>query len=191
VGAKAAEFNIDPDRMGLMGDSAGGYLAAMVALAGDWFTVADRDGVNAAAPATVKAVVGFYGIYDMLAQWQQDMKVSPGDSITEDFLGVSPSRNRQLYLESSPIAYAASDRNQVRFLLIHGDRDNLVDPRSQSGAFTTALTKSGFYRASDHDSRRGPLLGFESLRTRSAQLWRNRGARDIGIPRQLAVSYQQ
>jgi dipeptidyl aminopeptidase/acylaminoacyl peptidase len=116
----------------------------MVALAGDWFTVADRDGVNAAAPATVKAVVGFYGIYDMLAQWQQDMKVSPGDSITEDFLGVSPSRNRQLYLESSPIAYAASDRNQVRFLLIHGDRDNLVDPRSQSGAFTTALTKSGF-----------------------------------------------
>lgn len=108
MGAKAAEFNIDPDRMGLMGDSAGGYLAAMVALAGDWFTVADRDGVNAAAPATVKAVVGFYGIYDMLAQWQQDMKVSPGDSITEDFLGVSPSRNRQLYLESSPIAYAAS-----------------------------------------------------------------------------------
>ena len=39
VRAKAAEFGIDPDRIGLMGNSAGGHLSALVALAGDQFTV--------------------------------------------------------------------------------------------------------------------------------------------------------
>jgi acetyl esterase/lipase len=143
VRAKAAEFDIDPDRIGLMGDSAGGYLAAMLALAGDRFTTAYRGDANAALPVNVKAVVGFYGIYDMLAQWKQDMRVTPGDSITEDFLGASPSSNRQIYGESSPISYATPDRNTVRFLLIHGDRDSLVDPATQSGAFNAALTRSG------------------------------------------------
>jgi acetyl esterase/lipase len=142
--AKAAEFDLDPDRIGLIGDSAGGYLAAMLALAGDRFTTAYRDDVNAMTPANVKAVVGFYGIYDMLGQWKQDMTVTPGDSITQDFLRASPARNRQIYLDSSPITYVRPDRKEVRFLLIHGERDDLVDPAGQSGAFNTALTQAGF-----------------------------------------------
>jgi acetyl esterase/lipase len=144
VRAKAADFDIDPDRIGLVGDSAGGYLAAMVALAAERFTVLYRDDANAAVPASVKAVVGFYGIYDMLAQRQQDMTVTPGDSITQDFLGASPTQNRQLYLEAAPISHAVRDRNQIRFLLVHGDRDKLVDAASQSGAFAAALINAGF-----------------------------------------------
>jgi len=158
--AKAAEFDIDPDRIGLIGDSAGGYFAAMVALAGDQFNSAYRDDPNAGTPINVKAVIGFYGIYDMLAQWKHDTLAQqkhemlaqrnhdlisrPGDNITEKFLGVSPKQSRRIYLESSPISYATVDRNRVRFLLIHGSRDGLVDPPSQSGAFFVALTRAGF-----------------------------------------------
>ena len=161
VRAKAAEFDIDPDRIGLMGDSAGGYLAAMLALAGDQFNSAYRNDPNVGTPINVKAVVGFYGIYDMLAQWKHDVLAQqkhemlaqrnhdlisrPNDNITEKFFGVSPMQARRIYVNSSPTSYATIDRNQVRFLLIHGGRDDLVDPHSQTGAFFPALTRIGFF----------------------------------------------
>lgn len=68
VRAKAAEFDLDPDRIGVIGDSAGAHLASLVALAGDQYTSAYRDDANAAVPANVKCVIGFYGVYDMHAQ---------------------------------------------------------------------------------------------------------------------------
>jgi acetyl esterase/lipase len=165
VRARADEFHIDPQRVGLMGDSAGGHLAALLALAADRFTEARAGDANAAAPIDVKAVVGFYGIYDMLAQWNHDAQAMqkqenlalrnrdliprPHDSITEQFLGASPAQNPRIYSESSPITYATADAsmaecNKVRFLLINGARDELVDPETQSGAFATALTSAGF-----------------------------------------------
>src|SRR5271168_3485099 len=145
VRAKAAEFDLDPDRIGLIGDSAGAHLASLVALAGDQFNAAYRDDVHAGVPANVKCVVGFYGVYDMHAQWTHDLTSRPNDKIVEKFLGVSPMVNRRVYFDASPISYATADHNQMRFLLIHGTEDDIVDPPSQSGAFLTALTQSGFF----------------------------------------------
>jgi len=161
VRARAAELDIDPDRIGLMGNSAGGHLASLLALAGDRFTAAYRDDPNAAQSIDVKSVVGFYGIYDMEAQWKHDMRAEqklevlaqrnndriprPSASITEDFLGISPAQDRRIYAESSPISYVGNARKQTRFLLINGSRDNLVDPETQSGAFSSALTQAGFF----------------------------------------------
>ena len=145
VRAKAGEYNLDADRIGLIGDSAGAHLSALVALAGDQFNSAYRDDANAAVSTKVKAVVGFYGVYDMHAQWMHDLISRPNDKIVEKFLGASPMQNRRLYFDASPISYATVDHNQVRFLLIHGTDDDIVDPPTQSGAFLTALTQAGFF----------------------------------------------
>jgi acetyl esterase/lipase len=145
VRAKAAEFDLDPDRIGLVGDSAGAHLASLVALGGDQYTSAYRDDANAAVPANVKCVIGFYGVYDMMAQWTHDLTTRPNDKIVEKFLGASPMQNRRVYFDASPISYATVDHSQVRFLLIHGTDDDIVDPASQSGAFLTALTQAGIF----------------------------------------------
>jgi len=145
IRAKAAEFNLDPDRIGLIGDSTGAHLAALTALAGDQFNVAYRDDANTAVPATVKCVIGFYGIYDMHAQWLHDLTARPNDNVVEKFLGAPPMQNRRVYFDASPISYATVDHNQIHFLLIHGTDDNIVDPATQSGAFLSALSQAGIF----------------------------------------------
>jgi acetyl esterase/lipase len=145
VRAKGADYGVDPERIGLIGDSAGAHLSSLLALAGDQFTAAYSGDPHAATPADVKAVVGFYGVYDMLAQWNHDLAVRPRDMIVEKFLGTAPTQNRRTYFEASPLSYATADRNKVRFLLIHGTDDDIVDSTTQSGAFLTALMQAQFF----------------------------------------------
>ena len=144
VRAKAADFDIDSERTGLIGDSAGAHLSALLALAGEQYGAAYRNDPHAATPVGVKAVVGFYGVYDLYGQWQHDLFARPRDPIVEKFLGTSPTLDRRLYFEASPISHAIVDRNKLRFLLINGTDDDIVDSPTQSGAFLTALMQAQF-----------------------------------------------
>ena len=146
VRAKAADLKVDPERIGMMGDSAGGHLVAMVGLAGDdaAFQTAYRDDANAAVSTKVKAVIAAYGVYDMAQQWSHDVLHRPADNIVEKYLGVPPMEDRKLYFDASPMSYVTRAHRGVSFLLANGTEDDVVD-RQQTDAFFLALKQAGNY----------------------------------------------
>jgi dipeptidyl aminopeptidase/acylaminoacyl peptidase len=96
----------------------------------------------------VKAIIGFYGVYDMLAQWEHDQITRPRDQITEKFLGGPPMVSRMTFFQASPLSYATVDKNSTRCLLIYGREDDICDPVTQSEKFLTALKQAGFFARS-------------------------------------------
>jgi acetyl esterase/lipase len=146
VRGKAGEFGIDPARIGLMGASAGAHLSALAALGGKKFAGGYPQDAFASVATDVKALIGVYGVYDMLAMWASCQVQAPRDNnIVEKFLGAPPMENRQLYFDASPISYATFANNKISVLLVTGTQDDLVDPAANTYTFQLALKQSGFF----------------------------------------------
>ena len=143
VKQKGAEFSLDPERIALMGDSAGAHLVSLVGLSGDAapFNKAYPNDPYASLSTKVSAVVSAYGIYDMVQQWNHDQLTRPRDQITEKFLGKPPMEDRRIYFESSPMSYAVKGDKQPAYFLTWGTMDDIVDP-VQSEAFLLALKQA-------------------------------------------------
>jgi acetyl esterase/lipase len=135
IRSSAAELSIDPNRIGLLGASAGAHLAAMAALGGDAATAADR----------VKALVAVCGVYDLFRHWQDDLGRNPDPqwNIARNLIGADPYENPRAYFEASPLRHVCYEKNQLTVLVSWSTSDDVVDP-AQSESFVRALQQARF-----------------------------------------------
>jgi acetyl esterase/lipase len=147
VRGSAKEFRIDPDRIALMGASAGAHLGSLAALGGrsEPFANGYPQDAHAKMPTGVKVFVGVYGVYDLTAMWQTYREQSPHDNNIANFLGAAPIEDRRLYFDSSSISYATVANNQTAVFLSVGTEDDLVDRHAHTDAFLLALKQAGFF----------------------------------------------
>jgi alpha-L-fucosidase 2 len=121
----AAEYNIDPGRIALIGESAGGHLASMAA-------------INPAL--AIKTVVALYAPTDLASLAENNVGLLP-DTVRENLTGtlwggLILARLSQL----SPVDHLRPD--MPPFLLIHGTKDPLV-PIKQSLDMCTKMKALG------------------------------------------------
>lgn len=141
IQSQSAALDLDPRRIALMGDSAGAHLVSLIALTRGSLGPA-TDNIPA-DDLQIRAVIVVYGVYDLLAQWEHDQLTRPSDQITEKLLGSSPLDDKLAYLKASPITYTTTKAPRTSFLVAWGTEDDIVDHKSQSERFVTALKQSG------------------------------------------------
>lgn len=122
----AREYKVDPKRIALMGESAGGHLVAMV-------------GVRPTKETKVAAVVDFYGPHDLLKRESERGEV--GKNLRQ-FLGIDrlDDAGKAKLKEASPITYVK--KGLPPFLFIHGTKDAAV-PYEQSPLMCDKLKAAG------------------------------------------------
>lgn len=146
--AHAAEFCIDPERMVVAGESAGGTLCSLVGVTGGMAEFEQGDYLE--HDSRVAAVVDFYGLVNMAAS-HEDMPgvlekikgVPTSDAIPpwtlDAFLGLD--YTKEAMDRASAITYVNPDTPP--FMLLHGTEDAGVDIAHQSDAFYDKLVENG------------------------------------------------
>lgn len=147
--AHASEFGVDVDRIGLLGDSAGGYVVQMAGATNgekNW-DVGDFKEVS----SDVQAVVSIYGISDLttIGEGIGNENVHASAAVTEalllngpafkDFAGASVNADPKKAKAASPIGHV--DGTEPPFLLMHGSGDKVVSPLQSKKMFEALQNK--------------------------------------------------
>lgn len=144
--ANAERYNLDPNRVGVIGRSAGGHLAAWMAMNTDGFD----SGEWADQSSHVKAAVDMFGPVDLPLCFQQDQHMIDTipnyrwKDISEGHAGKLIGGDIATMSERSKAAspdYFIND-GMCPLLILHGDMDPLV-PLSISEHFYQKLTEAG------------------------------------------------
>ena len=146
--AHVDEYGIEPGEVAVWGESAGGYLAAMVGVTGDIksFDVGD----NLDQSSAVQAVVDEFGASDMskvAADFDSETQKaysSPRNTLALYINGLASSKS---VLDDPTAATTANPLTYINasappFLLFHGSQDRLISP-SQTLLLHNALNSAG------------------------------------------------
>lgn len=132
IRAHADELGVNPERMGIIGRSAGGHLSALAAM-----NYKEYEGECMGEDWTVQAAVDLYGPADLVDAFESSLEsmnanetVEFGvnkieDSAVYKLFGCTPEENPELWKEASP-TMLVSDK-MCPMLIFHGTRDKLVD----------------------------------------------------------------
>ena len=118
--ANAEKYQIDPDRIGTTGGSAGGHLAQFLGVTSG-VKKFEGDGGNAEYSSSVKCVVNFYGPSDFTKSY--DASVDAKD-VLPLFLGGNLEQEHRRHIESSPLYWVTPDAAPTLF--VHGTKDAYV-----------------------------------------------------------------
>ena len=133
--AHAGEYHIDPNRVGVYGNSAGGHLALLLGM-----PTKDENGKvtdpSDEQAGRVQAVVSDSGPIDLLYQHQHNRL----RQVVEQFMGGPPEGRAEIYRVSSPIHRISAETAPL--LLIYGAADEQV-PVETADYFVAALGRVG------------------------------------------------
>ncbi|MDO9341428.1 MAG: alpha/beta fold hydrolase [Bacteroidales bacterium] len=128
------KYGYDPDRIALIGGSAGAHLALLAAYGWKNPNVTINSTVVSDSGHCIKAVVDLYGPIDLTTEYARN-NPTVTSFITRSF-AVAP----ELFREASPIQYL--DKNDPPTMILHGTSDEVV-PISQSDMLKARLDSLG------------------------------------------------
>ena len=137
--ANAKEYGIDPDRIGVWGQSAGAHLAALLGTSGDVAELEGDLGEHTGVSSRVQAVCDVFGPADFLLGDVGGKSDNPSGPVAL-LLGGPLSERRDIARRASPAHWISPDDAPV--LILQGGQDRTVPP-VQSRDFAERLAKAG------------------------------------------------